>query len=153
MCQLKLLTGLGSLLVVLASIGSAQDVFRRVTPEKLESLLKELNITFEKKAGKGEGVFYYDYVRNEFKIRLYNYNGKDLWVDAHFNDKMALEEINKWNIRAKFSRAVLIKNENKETVSLESQIDCLGGITDNIIKQYINRFDNELVEFRKFQTK
>jgi len=154
MCRSKFMLAAVGALAMAVSVGSGQEVVRKVTSEKLEGILKEMNITYKKTAGKNDGVFFYDYERNSINIRLHNYNGKDLWIDAVFSDKMTLEEINRWNIRAKFSRAVLIKDaNNKETVSLESQIDCQGGITDDIIKLFVNRFDNELAEFRRFITR
>jgi hypothetical protein len=127
-------------------------VYRNVTPEKLEAILKELNITYDKVKGKAEGIQFYDFGKNDFRIRLHNYQGKDLWIDAHFSDKLTLDEVNKWNVRAKFSRAVVLKGD-KETVSLEAQLDCLGGVSDSIIKQFIGRFDGELVQFSKFISK
>lgn len=154
MCRSKIIITAATALAIIVSISSGQDVFRKVTAAKLEGILKELDITYKKTAGKSEGIFFYDYDRNGFNIRLHNYNGEDLWIDAVFSDKMTLQEINKWNIRAKFSRAVLIKDsKDKEAVSLESQMDCLGGVTDNIIKLYINRFDGELADFKKLLAK
>ena len=152
MCKWRILIALASLSFLGGSEATAQEVFRNVSADKLEGILKELNINYKKVPGKTEDVSFYDYERNNFKIRLHNYGGKDLWIDALFNDRMTLEEINRWNVRAKFSRAVLIKDKetNKETISLESQIDCQGGITDNIIKSFINRFDGELRDFSKF---
>lgn len=126
--------------------------YRLVTPEKLEAVLDNLKIDFKKVKGKVEGVDFYDFEKNNFKIRLHNYQGKDLWIDAMFTDKASLEDINRWNVRAKFSRAVLLKGD-KESLSLESQLDCLGGVTDAIIRQFITRFDGELKDFTKFLSK
>lgn len=136
--------------VVLAPSGAQEKAYRSVSNEKMESILKELNIVYKKTAGKAEGVFFYNYERNKFKIRLHNYGGKDLWIDALFNDKSSLQEVNRWNTKAKFSRAVLIQDKDRETISLESQVDCLGGITDANLKLFINRFDTEIADFVKF---
>lgn len=107
-----------------ASWGVCQDddnkVYRNVTADKLESILKDLKITFQKIKGKDEGILFYDFERNNFKIRLHNYHGKDLWIDAHFTDKLKLDEINRWNIQAKFSRAVLLTGTDRSTVSVEA---------------------------------
>lgn len=134
---------------------AAQDVkiYRDISPQKIERIFEELNLAFKKSSGKKEGVHFYDYERNNFKIRLHNYNGKDLWIDALFNEKITPAEVNGWNRKAKFSRAVLLKEGDKETISLESQLDCLGGVTDPIVKQFINRFDNELADFVKYLSK
>ena len=128
-------------------------VQRIVASAKLESILDGMKIKYAKTAGKNEGVHYYDYERNNFKVRLHNYQGRDLWLDVHFTEKMSLAEVNEWNIRAKFSRAVQIKNADKQSTSLESQIDCEGGITDGMIRQFILRFDGEIKEFVQFLTK
>ena len=60
--------------------------------------------------------------------------------------------VNEWNVQAKFSRAVRLKGD-KGVVSLESQLDCIGGVTDAIIRQFINRFDGEMQQFTKFAKK
>lgn len=134
------------------SPAESKRVYRNVTPEKLETVLKDLNIEYKKVKGKEAGITFYDYEKGGFKIRLHNYKGKDLWIDAHFNEQLTLEQVNNWNVRAKFSRAVKLKGE-KETVSLESQLDCLGGVSDGIIRQFVERFDGELTQFSKFLTK
>ena len=51
---------------------------------------------------------------------------------------------------AKFSRLVLITEKDKSILSLEAQLDCLGGVTDAVIRQYLNRFDEEAKKFAKF---
>lgn len=132
--------------------GNDKLVFRIVTPEKLEGILTALKIDFTKEKGKTAGIDFYDYTKGDYRIRLHNYQGKDLWVDAQFSDKLTLDDVNKWNVRAKFSRAVMLKGD-KEIVSLESQLDCLGGVTDSIIRQFIERFDGELAQFKKYVTK
>ena len=129
-----------------------KQVYRNVVPEKLEAILMAMKIDYKKVKGKADGIWFYDFERNDYKIRLHNYQGNDLWIDAHFNDKLPLEEVNKWNVRAKFSRAVQLTS-GKQTVSLESQIDCVGGVTDGIIRQFIQRFDGELMQFSKFLSK
>ena len=143
-----------SLCLFAAHAGRAQDkVQRTVASDKLESILKDMKINYEKTAGKKDGVYFYDFERNKFKVRLHNYNGRDLWLDVHFTDKIALEEINQWNVRAKFSRAVQLKDGDKLSTSLETQIDCEGGITDGMIRQFILRFEGEVKGFVQFLTK
>jgi hypothetical protein len=134
----------------------AQDkskVYRGVSADKLEGLLKQLNIDFEKAQGKAKGAWSYDFERNNFKVRLHNYDGRDLWLDVVFTDQIPLKEVNAWNVRAKFSRAVQLKTGDKTTTSLESQLDCEGGVTDGMIRQFILRFDNEVKTFVQFLTK
>jgi hypothetical protein len=128
-------------------------VQRSVSSAKLESILQDMKIKYDKTAGKEDGIHFYDFERNTFRIRLHNYQGRDLWIDVRFNDQTNLKDINEWNIRAKFSRAVLLKEGDKQSTSLEAQIDCLGGITDGMIRQFIVRFDGELKSFVQFLTK
>src|SRR4051794_25189351 len=144
-----------ALLVVAGLVAGAQEgpVYHEVTTEKLEAILKKLDIDFKKVKGKEEGIHFYDFERNKYKVRLHNYQGKDLWIDAHFSDKADLAEVNQWNVRAKFSRAVLLKGEDPPGLSLESQLDCVGGTSDAIIRQFILRFDGEIAQFVKFLSK
>ena len=149
--------GLLTLFLSMQCAAPAQEkdkVQRGVTSAKLESILQDMKIKVDKKSDpKKEGVHFYDFERHKFKVRLHNYNGRDLWLDVHFTDKITLEEINQWNIRAKFSRAVLLKDDDKKSTSLESQIDCDGGVTDGMIRQFILRFDGEVKSFVQFLTK
>ena len=78
--------------------------------------------------------------------RLFN-----LWIEQTIDKKMPLEDVNRWNAEAKFSRLVLIDLKDKTTLSLEFQLDCVGGVTDAMVKQYINRFDEEAKRFAKFK--
>ncbi len=73
-----------------------------------------------------------------------------MWIDAVFTDKMSADDANRWNVRAKFSRCVLLNTNDKATVSLENQFDCLGGCTDAIVRQFVVRFDGEVRDFVEF---
>ncbi len=126
-----------------------ERAYRDVTPEKIEGVLNAMKITFQKSKDKTPGDFFYDFEHNNLKVRLHNYAGRDLWIDAQFNDKFPIEDLNRWNTKAKFTRAVLLK----ETVSVEYQVDCSAGTSDAIIRQFIQRFQNELGEFVKFVAK
>jgi hypothetical protein len=132
--------------------GDGKKVYRNVSSEKLEAILKDMKLDFKKTKGKADGIWFYDFEKNDYKIRLHNYQGNDLWIDAHFNDKLLPVDVNNWNIRAKFSRAVQLK-EGRQAVSLEAQLDCVGGVSDGIIRQFVNRFDGELAQFSKFLSK
>lgn len=129
------------------------QVYRGVAAAKLESLLKQMNIEYDKTDGKAPGVHYYDFERSKFKVRLHNYNGRDLWLDVVFTDPIALKEINGWNVRAKFSRAVQLKGGTRPATALEAQLDCEGGVTDGMIRQFILRFDGEIKNFVQYLTK
>jgi len=142
---------LGVALLCGLAVGQTQDVvYRSVSSEKLESILKELEITYKKAPGKKDDIFSYDFERKGTKIRLYNYGGEDLWIESDFTEKANLEEVNRWNMRAKFSRAVLVKDGDSATISLESQVDCTLGITDGMMRQFVQRFDGEIQAFANF---
>ena len=117
-------------LVALGGSASAQDkdkkdnkatVYRNVSTQKLEGILEDLKIDFNKTEGKSKGIWFYDFERNNFKVRLHSYQGRDLWVDVVFTDKISLKEINAWNVRAKFSRAVQVKTDDRVTTPSNSR--------------------------------
>lgn len=142
-------------LVCLPSLGTGQDekkVFRKVSAERLEAVLKSLEIEFKKTGAKQADTHFYDFDRGNYKVRLGNHGGNDLWIDCLF-PKAPLETINQWNVRAKFSRAVLTKLDEKDMSIVEFQLDCVGGVTDEIIRQFVRRFDEEVKAFDKFINK
>ena len=136
----------------LAACQSLDLVYRNVSGAKLETILKELDISCRKSAGKKDGIFTYDFEVNGAKVRLYNYQGDDLWIEADFTEKATLDNVNRWNMRAKFSRAVLVK-EAVATISLEAQIDCTLGVTDGMIRHFVQRFAGEIQAFTRFLKK
>lgn len=152
MARLATLIGLVCLLVTTAS-RAQETIYTNVTSERLEAILKELNITYKKAPGKKDGVYSYDFERKGFKVRMYNYSGEDLWLESYFAEKATLEAVNKWNTRAKFSRAVLVKDASTASISLEAQVDCTLGITAGMIRHFVQRFDDELETFSKYLTK
>lgn len=133
-----------------AMAGMAQEKVYPVVPtDKLESILKSLDIEFKKNPGKKEGTFFYRFDRDKYDVVLHYYHGKELWIDVQFNDKASLETVNGWNRRAKFSRALLLKKDEKTSITLESQLDCRGGVTEGMIRQFIRRFEGEVRDFVK----
>jgi hypothetical protein len=153
MWKMGILPGLANLLLIVPCVGAQETVYKNVSKEKIEAILRELKIEYRSSESKSEGTYYYYFKYENYDVRLHNYNGKDLWIDCIFTDKLTPEQVNRWNIRAKLSRAVFIRDGTLETVSLESQIDCLGGVTDAIIKRFIGRFNTELDGFSKFISK
>ena len=129
----------------------AQDdmVFKLFSTEQTESLLQSLKIDFKKTPAKKEGIFYYDFQRGGHTVRLYWYGGKDLMLDVVFG-KMPLDQINAWNVRAKFSRACLHKDDKGEFTALEANLDILGGVTLGTVRQFVKVFDDEVKAFAKF---
>jgi hypothetical protein len=141
-------TAVVALGLLLPGRAAAQDdkVFKSVTNEQVEAVLKNLGIDAKKVAAKTGKATHFDFERNRHPVRLYNYDGKDLMLDAVF-PRAPWEIVNEWNRRAKFSRAVLLKDGDREATVLESNLDCLGGVTTNIIKQFVRSFDDELKAF------
>jgi hypothetical protein len=144
-----------ALLGGMLSLAAGQDakVYSSIPSDKIEKILGDMDIKFKKVAGKKDGVDFYDLEAGGRVLRLHNYGGQDLWLDCVFSEKLTLADVNGWNTRAKYSRAVLIKQDDKTTVSLETQIDCLGGVTDAIVRQFIRRFENDVKAFEKYLSK
>jgi hypothetical protein len=141
----------GLAVVLLPSPGEAEKakVFKILTNEHLEKLLKAAEIDFKKVPAKEEGITFFDYERHNYKVRLHSYAGKDLWLEAIFPGA-PLTTLNRWNQRTKFTRAVLVKEDEGDSTSLEVQLDCTGGVTDGMVGQFFRRFDNEVQAFARF---
>jgi len=129
--------------------GDENKVFKQLSAADTESLLQKFKIEFKKTPGKNNEVNYYDFQRGGYNVRLYWYGGKDLMVDVVFA-KLTLPEVNAWNVRAKFSRACLYRDAKGEYTALESNLDLLGGVTEDTVKHFLTVFDNEVKEFAKF---
>ncbi len=129
-------------------------VYTDVTSEKLESILQSLNLQFKKQALPNGAGFIYDYQSKTRKIRLWNYQGKDLMLDAVF-EKQPLETINKYNFTRKFIRTVLYPATPRgvEYTALEANQDCTAGVTDNLLRYFIVTFDEEIESFVAFLNK
>ncbi len=148
---------LGFLIVVITLIlsrvpdASAQSKLpRSVNDQTVEKILQGMQLKYTKNQRKEkEGAitnFYFK--RGDASCRLTNY-GSDLWIEWQVDKKLKLDDVNRWNAQAKFSRLVLIDADKQASVSLEAQLDCLGGVTDALIRQFINRFDDEAKKFAK----
>jgi hypothetical protein len=129
-----------------------EKVYRRITTEQVEKILNALDIDYVKtKDRKFPGTYYYDY-GTKYKIALGFHNGTHLWMTANF-PKATLETINKWNTNAKFSRAVLVMDKDNIGSTVESQLDCSGGVTEAMLRQFVVRFDGEVQSFAQFLQK
>lgn len=128
--------------------GSDDAIYTKVTNDKLEGILKGLNVAYKKIEVKG-GTTAYDFESNNHKLRLLNFGGDDLMIDAHFK-KLKLEDVNQYNLNRKFIRCVAYNVNGKEHTSLEANLDCAGGVTDGIVRNFIRAFDIEVSEFSKY---
>jgi hypothetical protein len=140
-------------LTALGADNEGAKIVNNVSSEALEKILDGMDIKYKKIPGKKDGVTFYDLDSAGKVVRLHNYSGQDLWLDCVFGEKTSLQDVNGWNTRAKYSRAVLIKQDERTTISLESQLDCLGGVTDAIVRQFIRRFGGEVKAFEKYISK
>ena len=67
MCNLGILAGLAASLLLCPSPAAAQEVYRNVSSEKLEALLKDMNISARKVASKNDGIFYYYFKQDNLR--------------------------------------------------------------------------------------
>jgi Putative bacterial sensory transduction regulator len=140
-------------LFLLPIVGQSQGkVYRTVNNETVEKILTSLELKFQKEERKNKDatIMIYDFKRGDNSFRLFNYQS-DLWIECTHEKSMKAEDVNRWNADAKFSRLVVIQEKEKTILSLESQLDCAGGVTDAVVKQYINRFDEEAKRFLKLK--
>jgi Putative bacterial sensory transduction regulator len=141
------------LLLTGAAPGGAQfkeKIYRSLTPAQVEDVLNDMSIKFKKSQPPDSPKTYnFQFERNNYEIHLSLNDGKRVWIMAFF-PKAPLEIINKWNIDAKFSRAVLDRVNDKDLAIVEYQIDVNGGATESMLKQFITRFDNEVARFDQF---
>lgn len=122
-----------------------------VTNEKLENVLKTQAINFQKKANNA-GVMMFDFELNGYKLRLYNFGGKDLMIDAHFR-KISLEDANKYNLNRKFIRVVNYKSKDTDYTALEANLDCEAGVTDGMVRHWIASFSEDARHFSDYTKK
>ncbi len=133
-------------------VGAGDDtVIAQVTNEKLENILKTQSINFQKKVNNA-GVVMYDFELNGHKLRMYNFGGKDLMIDAHFR-KLSYEDINRYNLNRKFVRAVNYKGKDVEYTALENNLDCEAGVTEGMLRQWITSFGDDARHFAEYAKK
>ena len=126
-----------------------EDIFlAEVTNEKLENIFKTQGINFQRKVNNA-GVVMFDFELNGQKLRMYNFGGKDLMIDAHFR-KISLEDANRYNLNRKFVRAVNYKGKDVEYTALENNLDCEVGVTEGMIRNWINSFGDDARHFSEF---
>jgi hypothetical protein len=130
-----------------------EETFKTADSERLERILRELKIEFKKISAKTPGHVFFEFRRNEQKVRLHSFHGTDLMLAATFQPA-ALEKVNKYNAERKFVRAVLYQPADADAyTTLESCLDCQGGVTDGIIRYFIGTFADEMREFEGYLKK
>ncbi len=134
-----------------AENASADTFLTEVSDEKLENILKTQGINFTKKANPS-GVTTFDFELSKHKLRLYNFGGKDLMIDAHFK-KVSLQVANRYNLNRKFIRVVNYKGKEVEYTALEYNLDCDAGVTEGAIRNWITSFGGDVEHFAEYAKK
>jgi len=144
-----LITALTCLLFV-ETARTQDDVFRSLSSEQVEKLLKDRKLDYKKNEPDPKGNVVFDFKRSGFSMGFYLFpGGKDIMVDALL-PPIPLEGINQWNIAAKFTRACL-RREGPQLVSvLESNLDLQGGVTLQSVERMFDNFDREIKSFAAF---
>jgi hypothetical protein len=128
------------------------DLFlTEVTDDKLELILKTQGINFTKKVNPS-GVTTYDFELSKHKLRMYNFGGKDLMIDAHFK-KLSLSAANRYNLNRKFIRVVNYKGKDVEYTALEYNLDCESGVTEGAIRNWLTSFGGDVEHFAEYAKK
>ena len=131
---------------------TAEDtILAEVTNEKLENVLKTGGINYQRKVNNA-GVVMFDFELNGHKLRMYNFGGKDLMIDAHFK-KIPYEDANRYNLNRKFIRVVNYKGKDVEYTSLENNLDCEAGVTEGMIRHWITSFGDDVRHFAEYAKK
>jgi hypothetical protein len=147
MFRTLVVAGFAVLLVAKPARSQELTVYKKIAPRDLETILKGLKFEFQKSAVPGERVhLLYTFTSNNHRVILHYYDGRDLMLMAAF-DAIPLVAINEWNQTAKFSRAVLSRDDKGESSTVERSLDLAGGVTDETIKHFIRRFDDDLKKY------
>src|SRR5262249_39172071 len=124
---------------------SEEEIFKKATPDRIEKVLNAMNIKYEKKQ-QGD-VVSYDFNKNNFDLRLISFGGSDLMIDCIWRGAQPLAKLNQWNLKRHYVRAVLYDNKGNPYVALESNLDCVAGTSESIIRYFISTFETEASAF------
>jgi hypothetical protein len=136
---------------VLGAGGNDETIIADVTNEKLENILKTQGINYQRKMN-AAGVVMFDFELSGQKLRMYNFGGKDLMIDAHFK-KISYEDVNKYNLNRKFVRVVNYKGKDVEYTAVENNLDCEAGVTEGMIRNWITSFGEDARHFAEYSKK
>jgi hypothetical protein len=131
---------------------SAERVYTEVKNDLLEQVLRNLNVQFQKKTYP-DGDAMYSFQLGGQSVRLFSYGGRDLMIDATYRN-VALAAINQYNADRKYIRAVAYSNKEKgDYTALESNLDCQGGVTEEIVRSFIANFPGDARHFSEYIAK
>jgi Putative bacterial sensory transduction regulator len=147
----KTLLALAALLLVPTVVPAQEEVYKGIPCARLEKILGDLKIKYRKGQGPGPNDCIYEYVKNNFQLRVTDFNGGDLMLDAIF-PATSVAKVNTWNIKRHLVRAVLYppRDAVMAYTALEANLDCMGGTSDALIRHFINAFDEQVAAFDKY---
>jgi S1-C subfamily serine protease len=117
-----------------------------ISEVELESILRELEITFEKT--KTNGVLIYSVSSGESKFALFLDEKRISLMDG-FNDPVPLETVNRWNKKTNRGRAYL---DDDRDVVVEDTLNVTGGVSRQAVKDFINDFPIVVLSFAVLTT-
>lgn len=133
--------------------GPAPDtkIITSVADERLEKVLKDLNVTFQKKPLSGGGSMF-EFEVDAQPVRLQSYDGKELRLAARF-PTISLENANSYNLSRKFIRAVNYKKDATELTVLETCMDCEPGVNEGMLRHFVVSFADDVRHFADYVQK
>jgi hypothetical protein len=141
------------LLIATSQPGHAQSkerIYRELDSDQIAGVLKDLGVKYKMtQPAKTDKVYDFEFERNSYNIRMKLSQGKLVGLAAFF-PKAKIEKINEWNQKAKFSRAVLNTVDGRDYAVIDSHLNAGGGVTVNMLRQFVRRFDDEVARFDNF---
>jgi len=127
-----------------------EEEIKKVSAAHLERLMHEFKLEF--KTSGDEKELRLDFTIKQHKIQMTCHEGTVLVLRSTYG-KMPLEKINKYNTERHYVRACVDTGpDGKEFTALEMYLDCRGGVTESILRNFLRRFDEELKFMDQFVT-
>jgi hypothetical protein len=151
------LVALGTLAISLHEKDKS-PVYRKFTAQKLEELLQEAKIEFDKDDGKSKETWHYCLEPrprgSNLQIHLSNHEGLRLMIGVLFVGRISQKEVTEWNGRNRLSAVKYVKDRDPaRSFFLEAMLDCEAGVTEADVLRFINRFDSEIKDFVEYLNK
>jgi hypothetical protein len=132
------------MLTATARPASAQEIMSSVSGKKMESILGDMGLEFEKKSDTSWRV---DLDGKKVLLIMANDN-TDAQLYIGFGDvTVKASQMNTWNSEHRFGRAYADDDSNPV---LESDLDFAGGVTEDIIKAWVKLFGQQVKSYMKF---
>ena len=132
------------MLAAAAQPAAAQEIMSSVSAKHMESILKSMDLEFEKRSDTSWRV---DLDGKKVLLIMGNDN-TDAQLYIGFGDtQVSAKQMNEWNSDHRFGRAYADDDGNPV---LESDLDFAGGVTDDIIKAWIKLYAAQVKSYIKF---